>query len=126
MIGWLNASDQWHDWAVETLSAVRGPLHTTEIVIGEACWHLGSNTQPVHALLALVRAGAVQLLHPWPDHLARTQELMLKYERMDAADASLVVLSEIYRNAKIITTDCRDFTTYRRFGRQRLPVILPP
>ena len=126
LIGWLNASDQWHDWAVETLSAVRGPLHTTEIVIGEACWHLGSNTQPVHALLALVRAGAVQLLHPWPDHLARTQELMLKYERMDAADASLVVLSEVYRNAKIITTDCRDFTTYRRFGRQRLPVILPP
>ena len=95
-------------------------------MLGEACWHLGSNTQPVHALLALVRAGAVQLLHPWPDHLARTQELMLKYERMDAADASLVVLSEVYRNAKIITTDCRDFTTYRRFGRQRLPVILPP
>ena len=22
LIGWLNASDQWHHWAVETLSAV--------------------------------------------------------------------------------------------------------
>jgi hypothetical protein len=31
-----HASDQWHDWSVETLSAVRGPLHTTEIVLGEA------------------------------------------------------------------------------------------
>jgi len=110
LIGWFNASDQWHHWAV----------------IGEACWHLGGNTQPVHALLGLVRAGAIQLLHPWPGHLERTQELMMKYDRMDAADASLVMLSEIHRNAKIITTDRRDFTIYRRFGRQRLPVILPP
>jgi hypothetical protein len=30
---------------------------------------------------------------------------MMKYDRMDAADASLVILSEIHRNAKIITTD---------------------
>jgi predicted nucleic acid-binding protein len=126
LIGWLNASDQWHDWAVETLSAVCGPLHTTEIVLGEACWHLGGNTQPVHALLGLVRLGAIQLIQPWPGHLERTQELMMKYERMDAADASLVMLSEIHRNAKIITTDRRDFSVYRRFGRHHLPVILPP
>lgn len=126
LIGWLNASDQWHSWAVDTLSAVRGPLHTSEIVLGEACWHLGGNTQPVHALLALVRTGAIQLLRPWPVHLARTQELMMKYERMDASDASLVVLSEVHRHARIITTDRRDFTVYRRYGRYRLPVILPP
>ena len=126
LIGWLNASDQWHTWAVQTLSVVRGPLHTTEIVLGEACWHLGGNTQPVHALLGLVRLGAILLRRPWPEHLARTQELMLKYERMDAADASLVVLSEIHREAKIITTDRRDFTVYRRFGRHRLPLVLPP
>ncbi len=126
LIGWLNASDQWHAWSVKTLSAVCGPLHTTEIVLGEACWHLGGNTQPVHALLGLVRVGAIQLLHPWPGQMERTQELMMKYERMDAADASLVVSSEIHRSAKIITTDRRDFMIYRRFGRHRLPVILPP
>ncbi len=51
---------------------------------------------------------------------------MMKYERMDAADASLVILSEIHRNANIITTDRRDFSVYRRFGNRRLPVILPP
>lgn len=50
---------------------------------------------------------------------------MVKYDRVDAADASLVVLSEIHRNAKIITTDRRDFSIYRRFGRHRLPVSLP-
>ena len=64
-------------------------IHTTEIVLGEACWHLGGNTQPVHALLGLVRVGAIQLLQPWPGHLERTQELRVTYERMDAADAAL-------------------------------------
>jgi predicted nucleic acid-binding protein len=126
LIGWFNAADQWHEWSVNALSELRGPLHTTEIILGEACWHLGGNTQPAHALLALVRAGAIKLLRPWPEHLTRTQELMMKYDRMDPADASLVVLSEIHRSAKVITTDRRDFTVYRRFGRHRLPLILPP
>ena len=126
LIGWLNAADQWHEWAVETLSSVRGPLHTTEIVLGEACWHLGGNTQPAHALVTLVRLGAIRLLRPWPHHLERTQELMMKFAPMEAADASLVILSEIHREAKIITTDRRDFSINRRFGRQRLAVVLPP
>ena len=46
LIGWLNANDQWHEWSVSTLSARRGPLHTTEIVLGEACWHLGVQSAP--------------------------------------------------------------------------------
>ena len=54
LIGWLNASDQWHEWSVATLSARRGALCTTEIVLSEACWHLGGNTKPAHALLSLV------------------------------------------------------------------------
>ena len=33
---------------------------------------------------------------------------MLEFDRMDAGDASLVVLSEIHRDARIITTDRRD------------------
>ena len=89
LIGWLNAADQWHEWSVAALSARRGPLHTTEIVLGEACWQLGGNSQPVHALLDLVRKGALILARPWPEHLAGTQQIMLKYPAMDAADASL-------------------------------------
>jgi len=125
LIGWLNASDQWHEWSVATLSARRGALCTTEIVLGEACWYLGGNTKPAHALLSLVRNGAIELVQPWPAHLARTQELMLKYECMDAADASLVVLSELHPKAQIVTTDCADFRRYRRFRDQPLPLAAP-
>jgi predicted nucleic acid-binding protein len=107
------------------LSAVKGPLYTTEIVLGEACWHLGGNSRPAHALLSLVRRGAIGLLTPWPEHLQRTQELMIKFKPMDAADASLVVLSEIYPRATIITTDHADFSTYRKNRNQTLPCIFP-
>ena len=125
LIGWLNASDQWHEWSCSVLSQVPGPIHTSEIVLGEACWNLGGNTRPAHALLTLVRLGAIRLLQPWPDHLERTQTLMLKYEAMDAADASLVVLSEMYPKAKVITTDRTDFSVYRRFRSQKIPVVCP-
>ena len=125
LIGWLNAADQWHDWSVSVLSARRGPLHTTEIVLGEACWHLGGNTQPVHALLDLVRKRAVVLARPWPDHLADTQQIMLKYPSMDAADASLVWFAETSPKAVLVTTDRRDFEPCRGLRHRALKLILP-
>ena len=125
LVAWLNQADQWHAWATEALAQGRGPLHTTEIVLGEACYHLGGNSAPVQALLDWVRRGAIVLLPIWPRHLARTQELMLKFERMDAADASLVVLSELHPRAIIVTVDARDFRVYRRFRREALPLLMP-
>lgn len=125
LIGWLNAADQWHKWSVLVLSARRGQLHTTEIVLGEACWQLGGNTQPVHALLDLVRKHALVLARPWPDHLADTQQIMLKYPSMDAADASLVSLAEMSPRAVLVTTDRRDFEPCRGLRNRALRLILP-
>ena len=125
LIGWLNKADQWHEWSVAVLSARRGPLHTTEIVLGEACWHLGGNTQPVHALLDLVRKRALVLARPWPDYLSDTQRVMLKYPAMDAADASLVSLAELSPRALLVTTARRDFESCRGLGNRALKLVLP-
>jgi predicted nucleic acid-binding protein len=125
LIGWLNADDQWHEWSVAALSARRGPLHTTEIVLGEACWQLGGNTQPAHALLDLVRKGALVLARPWPEHLGGTQQIMLKYPAMDAADASLVSLAEMSPKTVIVTTDRRHFEPCRGLRNRILKLVLP-
>jgi predicted nucleic acid-binding protein len=125
LIGWLNAVDQWHQWSVAALSARRGPLHITEIVLGEACWQLGGNTQPAHALLDLLRKGALILARPWPEHLSSTQQIMLKYPSMDAADASLVSLAELSPKAALVTTDRRDFQPCRGLRNRALKLILP-
>ena len=50
---------------------------------------------------------------------------MLKFERMDAADASLVVLSELHPRAIVVTVDARDFRVYRRFRRNSIPLLTP-
>ena len=125
LIGWLNAGDQWHDWSVATLARRKGPLHTTEIVLGEACYHLGGNTEPAHSLLNLVRKGALILARPWPEHLAETQRIMLKYPEMDAADASLVSLAETVPRVPLITIDRRHFQPCRGLRRRPLHLILP-
>ncbi len=126
LIGWLNAQDQWHAWSVRTLKTRRLPLHTTEAVLSEACWHLGRNTPPVHALLDLVRNHSLILAHIWPERLAESQEIMIKYPSMDAADASLVTLAGFSSKAAIVTTDRRDFKLYRGLRKRSLNLILPP
>lgn len=125
LVGWLNAADQWHAWSVAALESRPGRLHTTEIVFGEACYHLGGNSAPVQALLTLVRQDAIVLHSLWPRHLLRTQTLMAKFDRMDAADASLVVLSELYPGAKVVTVDSRHFRGYRRRQAEPLPLLSP-
>ncbi len=125
LIGWFNAADQWHAWSVSVLSGRRGPLHTTEIVLGEACWQLGGNTQVAHALLDLVRKRALVLARIWPEHLADTQRAMLKYTNMDAADASLAILAEQAPKALLVTIDRRHFEPYRAARKRPLKLALP-
>jgi|GEM_PF-2198787 len=66
-------------------------MHPTEIVLAEALHLLGGNSAAAHALLSLVRGGSIVLHQIWPEALRRTQELMLKHEVMNAADASMSV-----------------------------------
>lgn len=44
---------------------------------------------------------------------------------MDFADACLVCMSEQIKDCKIVTIDRADFLTYRRHGRELIPLLLP-
>ena len=41
------------------------------------------------------------------------------------ADACLVCMSEQVKDCRIITIDHADFSVYRRFGRQNIPLLVP-
>lgn len=120
----LNAKDQWHHWAVQTLSLIDEPVATSEIALAEACHLLKPHRLPLSRLVEAVEAGQVIPISPWTQS-RRLIELIEKYPHMDAGDASLLLLSERFPKARLITTDVRDFTVYRRYRNEPLPLIHP-
>ena len=124
VVGLFNRNDQWHAWSASVLTVLDEPLATTEIVWAEVC-HLLRNDRPcLLAAVNAVKTGRLRLLPVW-EQADRIGTLLEKYPHTDVGDASLVVLSEKLPKAKIITTDVRDFTVYRRFRNAPLPLIHP-
>lgn len=125
LVGALSARDQWHTWSARVVATLDEPVYTTELVFGEACHLLSGEREAMLVLVRLVTEKRLNLLPIWSHHGARASALLRHYPQMDAGDASLVVLSELHPKAKIITTDVRDFTVYRRFRNEALPLIHP-
>ncbi len=67
------------------------------------------------ALMEDVAVGDVAVWDMTPESLTKVAGLMRDYSElpMDLADASLVLLSESLGHGRILTTDQRDFRTYR-------------
>ena len=124
LVAALSARDQWHRWAVQAMAVIDEPVATSELALAEACHLLKVERPGLRQLVRFVATGRLIPLSPW-DAAIRIEELLEKYPQMDAGDASLVVLSEKLPKAKIITTDVRDFTVYRRFRNEPLPLIHP-
>ena len=117
---WLalaNRRDRNHAKATEALSRVHEPLITTWPVMTETC-HLLLARVGYGAMAKFVetaRDGAFELFSLDPSHLPMIEELMQKYRElpMDLADASLVILAGALGSGRILSTDRRDFATYR-------------
>jgi predicted nucleic acid-binding protein len=106
------------------MAVIDEPVATSELALAETCHLLKSERSGLRQLVRFVATGRLLPLSPW-DAAIRVEELLEKYPQMDAGEASLVVLSEKLPKAKIITTDVRDFTVYRRFRNDMLPLIHP-
>ena len=123
LISWSNAADQWHEWSVAVLSARSAPHHgdrPRESVLACGRQHAAGARAARSREKARPRPGATLSR----SSLTETQEVMLKYTSMDAADASLVVLAERSPRAVLITTDRRDFASWRGLHNRALKLIL--
>jgi predicted nucleic acid-binding protein len=117
---WLalaNSKDRHHAAARRALGELAEPLISTWLVVGETC-HLLATRLGVDAELRFldgVSRGALQVFQLELEHLPRILELTDKYRSlpMDLADASLVILAEELGSGRILSTDTRDFRTYR-------------
>jgi predicted nucleic acid-binding protein len=108
------------------MKQVRSPMLTTEPVLTEVAYFLRNDRIDVDPLFQLLERDAVRLDLPVATHWPRLRTLMARYDQMDLADASIVVLSERHPRSQVVTIDRRDFSIYRRNDRQVIDFIAPP
>ena len=112
-----NRQDKFHQKAKQCLQRLEEPIITTYPVIIEASYLLAErcNQSIQFKFLEQFIQGRVNIFSLEIHHLERCLGLMKQYADlpMDLADASLVVVAEELDEARILTTDQRDFSIYR-------------
>nr|VFK69064.1 MAG: hypothetical protein BECKUNK1418G_GA0071005_13064 [Candidatus Kentron sp. UNK]VFK73797.1 MAG: hypothetical protein BECKUNK1418H_GA0071006_12954 [Candidatus Kentron sp. UNK] len=117
----FNASDHDHEPCKSFLAGCREPLITTTPVLTETTHLLIQRRYSriacrfLEFFAAQQKNGLVQLFDIHAEYLDRQCILMRQYESlpMDFADASLVILAEHLGHGRVVSTDRRDFETYR-------------
>ena len=122
LVALFRARDEHHQAAKKALERSRAILLTTWPVVTEACHFLQQEGK--RALISFIRRGALRLESLSADDLPRLDELLGRYQQMDFADATLVVLGEKAGIAEIFTIDRRDFEAYRMRGGRRFRLLL--
>ena len=122
LVALFHARDKHHEAAKAVLESNPAALISTWPVITEACHFLGQVGR--HALLTFVRRGALRLEALSVEDVPQLDELLARYERMDFADATLVLIAEKTGITEIFTIDRRDFEVYRTRSGRRLHLLL--
>lgn len=127
LVALLDGSDQWNNWSAATLATLgETRLASTETALAEACHLLNFSRRAVLAVIRMVESGLIVPIPTLAEDAARIAQLVEKYPRMDMGDATLVVLSERFPRARLITVDRTDFTVYRRKDGTAVPTVMPP
>jgi hypothetical protein len=115
--------DPFTPWAANLIRSLPYPLFTCDAVLTEAAHFLRSSGK----LLEAMERGLLVSRFDAQEAAPRLSELVKKYadHPMDFADACLVCMSEQTKDCRIVTIDRADFTVYRRYGREAIPLVLP-
>ena len=112
-----NTKDRYHQKAIATFQDLEEIPVVTWPVITEVSYMLYRDVghRQQQAFLGAVKNGSCQIFSFEIEHFSRLETLMKKYRDlpMDLADASLVILAEELGHGRILSTDQRDFDTYR-------------
>jgi predicted nucleic acid-binding protein len=113
----INKKDSHHKRTIEFVSTSSQQFITTWPVISETSLLLTKRVG-IHQQLEFIHSlslGRAEIYKPSTLQLIRMYNLMTKYQDlpMDLADASLVLLAEELGHGKILSTDRRDYQTYR-------------
>lgn len=117
--------EQHHAWARDQFKRFDS-FETCEAALAEVCARLEYEGVDQTVAIRLVSEGVLKLTFDAASNIGRILALMEKYQDlpMDFADACLVTMSEEEKDSLVVTLD-KDFSVYRRHGRQTVPVLAP-
>ena len=126
LVALVDRRDRYHEWASTQLGPTAAPLLTCEPVLTEACFLLQALRGGSAAVLELVSRSALLVSFSLGEEATAVARLLARHSNvpMTLADACLVRMSERLAGSVVATLD-RDFTIYRRHGRQIVPTIMP-
>lgn len=126
LVAYLKRDDKDHDWAVEVFHRLTGALQTCDAALSEAFFLLQQTHGGTDKLLALLERGLVIPEFDLAAELPAVGQLLRRYESvpMSLADACLVRMAELHRDAAVLTLDS-DFRIYRKHRRQAIALICP-
>jgi uncharacterized protein len=112
-----NNKDQYHKKAIKVLHQLpKRKWITTWPVLTEVC-HLLLRVAPdkLTSFLYTLNNGAFSVFSLTEKDYSTILDLITQYQDlpMDLADASLVILANHLQQGDILSTDCRDFSTYK-------------
>lgn len=128
LVAFFDRSDAAHPWVKTRWAEAPVPMWTCEPVLAEAAYLLQTHAGLApEKLLVLLERGILKVTFRLEDHAARVARLLERYhdQRMQLADACLVCMSELKRDCRVFTLDKAEFSIYRRFERQLIPLIAP-
>ena len=112
-----NSKDRHYARAVEVAQQLDEDPITTWPVVTETCYLLQQriSQEAASAFITMLSQQQIEIHTLQTDDLPRIAQLMEKYADlpMDLADASLVILAEELGHGRILSTDQRDFNSYR-------------
>ncbi len=125
LIALFDASDKYHNKAVQFIKSNTYPLVTTIASVTETLHLLNFNQNAQIDFIEWIHKGAVEIQNIENSDFQRLKELTEKYRDlpMDFADSCSVYLAEKFSLNTIATID-RDFTIYRIEGRKKFKVVL--
>jgi len=126
LVAYLKRGDKDHDWAEEVFHRLTCPLRTCDAALSEAFFLLQQTHGGADKLLAFLERGLVIPDFNLAAELPAVGQLLRRYESvpMSLADACLVGMAELHRDAAVFTLD-GDFRIYRKHRRQAIALIYP-
>lgn len=109
LVAVANAADQHNGWAARFFAETTRPIIVTSAAVAETTHLLGNAPRALAFLGKLVARFRVEDPHP----VEVLAEMARWGRHMDYADACAVLLFKTHKGSVVVTTDHRDFATYR-------------